>query len=312
MLGSIGFPRDWFLIPLAALIGALGGLVATGLDTLVEASSHFFFGRLASTVFPYSRWLLLLFLPALGGLLVGLIQQVVARTGPGHGIPEVVEAISRSDAPLRARSGIYKAVTASLTIGSGGSAGVEGPIIHIGSVVGSTVGRLLGVGRQHIHMLVGCGAAAGMAGIFNTPIAGVMFVLEVLLRDFSVKTFIPIVVASVFGTAVAQAMLDEHVSVFHVPRGMLSYQFELSELWAYGLLGVLCGLIGVLFAVALRTSESLFARVRGPRFAIPALGGLMLGVLGVVFLFLFGQITPNYEPPAFFSNGYPVIESLLN
>ncbi|MEX0655146.1 MAG: chloride channel protein [Phycisphaeraceae bacterium] len=316
LLGSIGFPRDWFLIPLAAVIGALGGLVATGFDALVEASSHFFFGRLGSTAFPYSRWVLLMFLPALGGLLVGLIQQVVARTGPGHGIPEVVEAVSRSNAQLPARSGVYKAVTASLTIGTGGSAGVEGPIIHIGAVLGSTVGRLLGVGRQHIHMLVGCGAAAGMAGIFNTPIAGVMFVLEVLLRDFSVKTFIPIVVASVFGTAVAQAMVGEqvdgYVSIFNVPRGMMAYQFELSELWAYGLLGVCCGLLGVLFSGALLASEGLFARVRGPRFAMPALGGLLLGVMGVVFLYLFGQITPNYEPPAFFSNGYPVIQSLLN
>ncbi|MFA9477187.1 chloride channel protein [Phycisphaerales bacterium AB-hyl4] len=312
LITAVGFPRDWFLLPLAAAIGALGGVVATAFDGLVHASGEFFFGRLGGREFPHSQWLLLMFLPALGGLLVGLIQQVLARTGPSPGVPEVIESVARRKGELPARSGLYKAVTASLTIGSGGSAGVEGPIIHIGSVLGSTVGRVLRVGRQHMHTLVGCGAAAGMAGIFNTPIAGVMFVLEVLLRDFSVKTFIPIVVASVFGTAVAQAMLQHHGGVFMLPGTMQDYEFALSELWAYALLGVLCGLLGVAFSLLLRTSEQAFALVPGPRFAMPALGGLLLGVMGIVFVLAGLQIVPHYEPPAFFAGGYPVIEGLLN
>lgn len=309
---SLGFPKDWFLIPLAAVIGCLGGLVATGFDWLVEASGEFFFGHLGQQEFPLSEYLLLILLPAAGGLAVGLIQNFISRTGPTHGIPEVIESLAKRHGRMPARMGTFKVITASLTIGSGGSGGVEGPIIQTGSVLGSVVAQWLRVGREHMHTLVGCGAAAGMAGIFNAPIAGVMFVLEVLLRDFSVKTFIPIVVASVFGTAVAQAIGAENVAVFAVPEAMRAYQVEFAELWAYALLGVMCGLLGVVFSMALHLSERMWARVPGPPFMKPALGGAVLGVLGIVFVLGFGRPVVGFEPPTFFSNGYPVIEALLD
>ncbi|HEX7008923.1 MAG TPA: chloride channel protein [Phycisphaeraceae bacterium] len=313
VLSAAGLPRDFFLIPLAGVIGALGGLVATGFDWLVESSGHLFYGTAAQRSWLLSVYAPLIVLPALGGLAVGVIQKWIARSGPSHGIPEVIESLARDEGRMPARSGFYKALTASLTIGSGGSAGMEGPIIQIGSVLGSVVGTWLRVGREHMHTLVGCGAAAGLAGIFNAPIAGVLLVLEVILRDFSIKTFIPIVVASVFGTAVAQAVMGHNAAVFSLPESVQVYQVDLTQLWAYALLGVLAGLVGAAFSWGMHASERMFSRWGVPAFCRPAVGGAMLGVLGVAFWLLWGSNwVPGYEPPPFYGNGYPVIEALLN
>lgn len=309
-----GFRGEWFLIPLAAVVGTLAGLVATGFSLLVEFCGNLFFGRLGRQEFPGSVWLLLILLPALGGLLVGLIQTYLSRTGPTHGIPEVMEALSRQRGRMPIRMGLFKTITASLTIGSGGSAGVEGPIIQTGSVLGSVVGQVLRVGRDHMTVLVGCGAAGGMAGIFNAPIAAVLFVLEVMLRDFSFKTFTPIVVASVFGTAIAQALLGRQEAVFALPEAMTQYEFVMVEIAPYAVLGILCGLVGAMLSRGERLSESLWQRTPTPRFLRPALGGMLLGVLGIVFVFGLGfsEPIPGYHPPLFFSNGYRVIEALMN
>ena len=312
---GVGLSPDWFLIPLAAAIGALTGLAATGFDLLVESSGHFFYGVLGKRQFPGSELALLVLLPALGGLLVGLIYRFTKTTRGEPGIPNVVEALARRHGQIPAQAGALKALTSSITIGSGGSAGVEGPIITIGSSLGSTVARVLHIGREHMQTMVGCGAAAATAAIFNAPIAGVIFVLEIILRDFSLRTFIPIVVASVFGTAVAQAILGQNEAVFYVPeivRG--GYHFAFWELGYYAILGVLCGLLGIAFVFAMRGSEKAWQKVALPFWIKPALGGVLLGGLGVAF-YLMGyghQPVVGHNPPTFFSNGYPVIEALLN
>lgn len=311
LLVRLGFSADSFLIPLAALIGAAAGLVATGFDLLVRGAGWVFFGGLGHPTLSIPDWLWILFLPAIGGLVVGFIQQYLSRTGPSHGIPEVVESLARQHGRIPARVGFWKMITASLTIGSGGSAGVEGPIIQIGSVVGSVVARTLRVSHEHMHTLVGCGAAGGMAGIFNAPIAGVLFVLEVLLRDFSIKTFMPIVIASVFGTTVAQALLGHNVAVFTIPEAMRGYEFTMGELPPYAVLGVLCGLLGVGFLFAMRRSGALWEESKLPAWIKPGVGGLMLGVTGVVFVMVFKNPIEQFKPPVFFANGYPVIEALL-
>jgi CIC family chloride channel protein len=310
-----GFNREWYLIPLAAVIGSLTGLVATGFDWLVEHSGRFFFGVIGEQRFPGSELALLVLLPALGGLMVGLIMRAAGKHRPEYGIPGVVESLARQHGHISAKQGGLKAITSSITIGSGGSAGVEGPIITIGSSLGSSVARLLHIGREHMQTMLGCGAAAATAAIFNAPIAGVIFVLEIILRDFSLRTFIPIVVASVFGTAVAQAVLGQNEAVFYVPEAVrLGYEFSVVEIGHYAVLGVLCGLLGVAFIAALRGSEKLWQKLPLPFWAKPALGGALLGGLGVCFYLLgYGnQPVVGHSPPTFFGNGYPVIEALLN
>ena len=315
-----GFSTQWYLIPLAAAVGTFMGMVAVGFDRLVEGAGWFFYGVLArtdaSTTRSAGQLALLLALPAIGGLAVGLLSLWAYRVAPrarGHGIPVTVEALARNEARLPARAGVFRVLTSSLTIGSGGSAGVEGPMILIGSSFASSLAQAVRVGREHRQTLVGCGAAAATAGLFNAPIAGVMFVLEVVLRDFSLKTFAPIVVASVFGVATAQAVLGHNRAVFEVSEALnVGTVFSAFELGHYAVLGLLCGLLGAGFNVAVRGAERAGRRLPGPGWLKPATGGLLLGVLGLGFVLLFAQPVVNgYAPPTFFGNGYPVIEALL-
>jgi len=307
-----GFPSDFVLLPVAALVGALGGVVAAGFDAMLGLSKHFLFDYFLVQDFHGFHVVWLIVLPAAGGLAMGLIQQFVTRTEPGKGVPEIVEALTRKRGEMPLRMGLSTAINSTLTIGTGGSAGVEGPIIKVGSVMGSLASKHLHVGNEYRHVLVGCGAAAGMAGIFNAPIAAVIFVLEVILRDFSLKTFMPIVVASVFGTAVTQALLGENVTVFRVPDELYEYQFTILEMGHYTLLGVLCAVVGVLFIKSLIEAEKLGQRSRVPMWLRPAIGGLLLGVLGIVFVLMFDKPAPHHSAPLFFGNGYPVIEALFN
>lgn len=322
---AAGFSPDWFLIPLAGLIGVFGGLVAAGFGTAVELLSERLFSIQTGGTFA-SNAALIIAIPAIGGLLVGLIQSKLMKTGPINGVPEVIESLARQQGRIPASVGAGKTVTATCTLASGGSAGIEGPIITIGSSLGSQVGQRLNIKPEHYPTLIGCGAAAATAGIFNAPIAGVLFVLEVILRDFSVRTFMPIVIASVFGTAVAQQTLEVvfphenqdivSESLFAVPSEMQQYQFELPEAPAYLLLGIGCGLGGIALAGSLRLSNRLWNKMPGPVWLRPACGGLLLGIMGLLFIVLFPaqdvlEKVTNYHRPVFMGNGYPVIEALL-
>lgn len=322
---AAGFSSDWFLMPLAALIGAIGGLVAAVFATLVDLAGSGLFAFQQSGA-DWQTALLLLAIPAAGGLIVGLIQFKFSRLGVINGVPEVIESLARNKGQIKASVGVNKAVTATATLASGGSAGIEGPIITIGSSLGSFIARRLHIKPEHMPALIGCGAASATAGIFNAPIAGVLFVLEVILRDFSVRTFMPIVVAAVFGTAVAQQTLELYHgetdagvtnALFVVPDAMHNYQFELPEAPAYFGLGLACGLAGLALAGSLRVSNKAWQRTPLPAWFRPAVGGLLLGVMGLIFLrylpgtTAFEDVT-GYEQPVFMGNGYPVIEALLN
>lgn len=324
---AAGFSPDWFLMPLAALIGTIGGLVAAVFATIVQAAGGGLF-HLQQSGPATQMALLLLAIPAVGGLAVGLIQFRLTKSGVINGVPEVIESLARNKGEIKASVGANKAVTATATLATGGSAGIEGPIISIGSSLGSVIARKLHIKPEHMPALIGCGAASATAGIFNAPIAGVLFVLEVILRDFSVRTFMPIVVAAVFGTAVAQQTLELYhgdaaaeagvaSALFVVPEAMHDYKFELPEAPAYLALGLACGLAGLTLAGSMRLSNKAWQRTPLPAWFRPAVGGLLLGVMGLLFLrYLpgaeeFGKAT-NYEQPTFMGNGYPVIESLLD
>lgn len=304
----MGFPQDWFLIPLAAIIGSAAGAVAQGYGQLVHYSENVFFQGVSRL----QGWWWALLMPAVGGLLVGLIKTMFRLPMTSHGIPEVIEAMARRQGRLPLKTGIFTALNSSITLGCGGSTGQEGPIVHIGSVVGSVMGRLLRVSRQHLNTLVGCGAAAGLAAIFNAPMAGVLLVLEVVLREFSPKTFMPLVIASVFGVAANEALAEDYgAALFTLPPGQFSFHFTYQEALPYLFLGIACGLGGWSFGKALVFTEKKWEGFKIPKFVKPAIGGLLLGVLGVVLVSLYPGVIPNYQPPAFFGNGYPVIQHLL-
>ncbi|MBB6442297.1 chloride channel protein [Phycisphaera mikurensis] len=306
----------WRLMPMAAAVGAAMGVVAVAFDRLVGEAGRLIFSLPGGRAFAGVDLVLLVLLPAGGGLLVGLISLLAGRLTPlsrGPGIPVVVEALARRDGDIPAEAGLFRAVTASLTIGSGGSAGVEGPIILIGSALSSALARLGRVSAEQRRTLVGCGAAAATAAIFNAPIAAVIFVLEVILRDFSTRTFAPIVVASVFGTVTAQAILGRNEAVFEVVTELnIERVFTGQELAHYAVLGVLAGLVGAGVSASVRAAERVGKRAAGPPWLKPALGGALLGLLGVVWMATLGPAAGGgTEAPPFFGNGYPVIERLL-
>ena len=171
-----------------------------------------------------------MWLPALGGLVVGPLIRFLAREARGHGIPEVMEAVALRGGVMRRRAAAVKITASAVTLGSGGSAGQEGPIVQIGAVLGSAIGQALRVPGRQLRTLVGCGAAAGLAATFNAPIAGAIFAAEVIVGDFALTQFSPIVISSVVATVLSRYFLGNYPS-FVVPPWELVSPFELA---AYG------------------------------------------------------------------------------
>lgn len=273
---------------LALLIGGLGGCGAILFRWLIYAINDLFFFQRPAIHFlsPLEHrlgpWVVLL--PAAGGLLVGLITRYLAPETKGHGVPEVMAAMAERGARIRPRVVLAKALASGVCIGSGGSSGREGPIVQIGSAAGSALGQLLRLSSQDLKILVGCGAAAAVAATFNTPIAGVLFAIELILLEFKTRSFVPLVIASVFATVVSRAVLGSQPA-FPIP----AYAFQHpGELVFYLILGLLAALIGVLFIEALYRIEDLFERLKVHPVLKPALGGLLLGGLGVFFPWIFG------------------------
>ena len=225
--------------------------------------------------------------PAAGGALVGRLLEAHPGTH-GHGVPEVVAAVEQSPESLTARRGLRKLVASALTIGSGGSAGREGPIVYGGAAFGSAVGRTLGFTRRELSVLLAAGAGAGIAASFNTPIGGAVFALEIILREFELNVFSPIFLASVTATLVARGVMGNAAMLDRVP-----YQLQSGwEILAYAALGLLTGLLAYAFVRLLHWNEQLFAGERRGalsswlgRRGLPtraAIGGLVVGALGLV------------------------------
>jgi CIC family chloride channel protein len=228
----------------------------------------------AASALPF--WLVLC-LPALGGLVVGPLIRSFAREARGHGIPEVMEAVALRGGVMRKRAAAVKITASAVTLGSGGSAGQEGPIVQIGAVLGSAIGQALRVPGRQLRTLVGCGAAAGLSATFNAPIAGAIFAAEVIVGDFAVAQFSPIVIASVVATVLSRYFLGNYPS-FVVPAWELVSPFELG---AYALLGVLAGLVALAFMRTLYAAEDGFARLPLPDWLRPAAGGLLVGAIAL-------------------------------
>jgi len=273
--------RDYsFNLLLAVIIGIIGGYGAVGFRYAISGVQHLAYG-IAEPGFSFILdlpWYLRLAIPVVGGLIVGPIVTFMASEAKGHGVPEVMASVATSGGIIRGRVAAAKVVASAVTIGSGGSAGSEGPIVQIGSAVASKLGQFLRVSPRRMKTFVGCGAAAGIAATFNAPVAGMLFAVEIILGDFGVAQLSPIIVSSVTATAISRAYLGS-APAFAVPAYELASPVELLY---YVVLGVAAALVAVAFARSLTASESFFERLRVPDWLKPAIGGLVIGILGVV------------------------------
>jgi CIC family chloride channel protein len=246
-------------------------------------------------------------IPAIGGLIVGPLIYFFAREAKGHGVPEVMEAVALRGGRIRPVVAVVKSIASSISIGSGGSVGREGPIVQIGSALGSSLGQKLGLSDDRIRNLVACGAAGGIAATFNAPIAGVVFALEIILGQFSVRYFSSVVVSSVTASVIGRAVFGD-APAFRIP-----FEYGIASLWEfafYPILGVLAALIGVAFVRLLYWTEDIFERWKSvPEWVQPMVGGLLLGGIALVYPSITG-ITWG-RMPQIFNVGYNVIESAL-
>ena len=271
-----------FMIIVAIIIGLLAGFAAIGIRFLIREISFLSFqgpGNLLENILNTS-WYWILIIPAIGGLIVGPIIYYLAPEAKGHGVPEVMQAILLRGGNIRPRVAFIKAIASAITIGTGGSVGREGPIIQIGSSLGSMVGQFLRVPSKRLKTLVGCGAAAGIAAAFNAPIAGALFAVEIILMDFAIAQFSPIVISSVIATVVSHTF-EGKFAAFVVPRYQL---VSPQEIGFYFVLGALAGVVSFLFIKLLYWCEDLFDnKMKLPDYINPAIGGLLIGVIALLF-----------------------------
>ena len=333
---SMGMREEASLLLPAVVVGVVAAAAAVGFHELIVHLRDFLYERRGEATL-YHGWGLawLVAFPAAGGLAVGLISRWVAGEREGHGVTDVMESVIRSSGFERPLTAIEKILTSALTIGTGGSAGAEGPIVQIGAAISSAAGRLLGVARHHMPLLVGCGTAAGISAIFNAPIGGVLFTLEVILLDFSLRSFTPVVVAAVIANVTTRTIYDALAaghggggSGYHAIFGMaagrpgagIDVLLDWPQLGNYLILGVVCGALGVALTRGMRLADLGFARLKflGP--ARPALGGALTGVLGVLFVVAGGAWLGTSKPvpfdaypmPAFFGDGYGATQFFLD
>lgn len=274
------------LILLSVIVGLATAFGAIGFVKLIEFFNDLFFGltdQILTTTVGFASWRgyrwWLPIIPALGGLLVGPIVYKFASEAKGHGVPEVMNAVARLGGIIRPRVAAAKTIASAICIGSGGSAGREGPIVQIGSAIGSTIGQVFRMSGSRVKILVGCGAAAGISAVFNAPIAGVIFSLEIILGDFAIKTFAPVILASVVSSVVTRTFMGNHPA-FEVPSYSLVSAWEIPM---YIVMGIALGAFSVLFTRVLDSFEDAFDKLKIPNWTKPGLGGALLGALAIFY-----------------------------
>lgn len=275
------------MIIVSTIIGVLAGFASIIIRILIDEIKSFafpgdlnFLGNIMNT-----PWYLVILIPVIGGLIVGPLINYFAPEAKGHGVPEVMQAILLRGGIIRPRVAFIKTIASAITIGTGGSVGREGPIIQIGSSLGSMVGQLLKVPPNRLKTLVGCGAAAGIAAAFNAPIAGALFAVEIILMDFTVAMFSPIVIASVVATVISHTF-EGNFPAFIVPGYQLvsSYEFIF-----YFILGIISGLVSFVFIKVLYFFEDFFDyRFKIPDNFKPAIGGLVIGLIALYLPHIMG------------------------
>jgi CIC family chloride channel protein len=302
---------------MAVVVGLGTGFGAVFFIKLIEWTEYFFYTTLSKVAPSLGRgWFIIV--PVLGGLIAGPIIAFFAKEAKGHGVPEVMEAIALRGGRIRPRVVVAKVVASASCIGTGGSAGREGPIVQVGAALGSTLAQWLHFSESRIRNLVACGAAAGIAATFNAPMAGVVFAIEIILGELAMADLSSVILSAITASTVARFFLGNDPA-FKIPLYEVRNPLEI---FLYLALGVLGAVVGVLFIRSLYWFEDIFDEWKFPDFLKPAVGGLLLGVMGYLYPQILGLgfvpreelrlgIIPSENIPHVFGAGFPIIELTL-
>ncbi len=276
---------------LAFAIGLFASVAAFTLHTIIHAIQQLLTSRFNPDSF---NWLYLVF-PVIGIFFTSLFVKYVVKDNISHGITRILYAISSKQSRLKPHNCWTSVIASAVTIGFGGSVGAEAPIVLTGSAIGSNLGQMFKMDNKTLMLLVGCGAAAAIAGIFKAPIAGLVFTLEVLMVDLSMASLLPILISSVTATCFTYVFMgSDSLFNFHLDSAWMIERVPASIL-----IGITCGLVSLYFIRSMSMCENIFARLKSHRYKKLLLSGLMLSSL--IFLF-----------PALYGEGYSAINILLN
>jgi CIC family chloride channel protein len=282
---KLKYPGSWslfrsddrlLLIVFAIIVGICSGLAALFLNRGLEA--------MLTWLHHYRAYWWAIFLPAIGAALSSLFLEKIVNEGAGHGVPEVIYAVSRYGGLLRLRSSFSRLISSCLTIGSGGSAGPEAPVVMSGAAIGSNIAQAFSLNDRQRVALVGCGAAGAIAAIFNAPISGMVFAIEVILGEWSTMNIIPIAIAAVAGTEVSRLLKGNQIAFAH-----REFNIHFQDILACVGLAVLCAVASVLLTRAVRSMHHVSREVTLPLWARAAVGGTMVGAIGYYLPYILGE-----------------------
>ncbi len=272
------FHRDdrLLLIIAGSIVGICSGLAAVALRLSLESFLEW--------LHPFRHYGWAFVIPAIGALLSSLYLEKIAREGAGHGVPEVIYAVSRYGGLLRFRSSYSRLISSFLTIGSGGSAGPEAPVVMSGSAIGSNIAKFLSLNDRQRITLVGCGTAGAIASIFNAPITGLVFSMEVILGEWKLKNIIPIAIAAVAGAEISQAIIPEQVIFNHQP-----FQVGALDILPSLSLAVVTALFSVFFTKVLRQTGKIAKKTSFPLWVRAVIGGCTVGIISMFMPVVLGE-----------------------
>ena len=282
--------RKQLIVLLSFIVGVFTALAALVLKNLIELIAHLLTHGFDIT---HINWLYLVY-PAIGVLLSAIFIRYVVRDDIGHGVTKILFAISRRQGRIKSHNCWSSVIASSITIGFGGSVGAESPIVLTGSAIGSSLGKIFRVDQKTLMLLIGCGAAGAIAGIFKAPFAGLLFTLEVLMLDLTMAHLVPLLVSCVTASILTFAISGfDSMFVCHNVES-----FRIVYVWPVIVLGIACGLVSLYFTKVTNAIEALFRRIKG-MYLKWVIGGIILSTLVFFFPMLYGE-------------GYGTINNLLN
>jgi chloride channel protein, CIC family len=279
-----------FVLILSFIIGIISGVAGV----LLKSLAHFTY-RIVSSGFSFKQeYLLYLIFPMIGILLTVLFVRYIIKDDLGHGVSRILYAISKRSGILKAHNTFSSMISSSLTVGFGGSVGLEAPIVLTGSAIGSNLARLFRLNYKTVILLIGCGSAGAIAGIFKAPIAGVVFTIEILMIELTVSTLIPLLIAAVSGALIAWFLMGSSVIFFY----SIETPFIINDIPFFILLGITSGLASLYFSRTLMMIEGKFEKIKNPFSRVLIGGGILMGLI--------------YVFPSLFGEGYGALMDILN